>query len=130
MGKTYGAICKSCGYHFEAHRGGGCFFHVLHCDRCGKEKTIPFDQLGDAHLRYVKGLEGPFSKSTRDLDKYVRENYPDSPLTEEEYHSIVEGMAGDHDCGGHFTLDAPPRCPKCGSRDVRKDPDVPDVSYS
>lgn len=129
MGKTYGAICNSCDHRFEAHDGGGFFFHMLHCDTCGKEKTVSFDKLGDAHLRYIKGLEGPYSEATRSLDEFVQESYPDPPLDEEEYYAIVEELAGDHDCGGHFSLNAPPRCPKCRSADIRQDPDAAVTTY-
>lgn len=129
VGKTYGAICNACGHRFEAREGSGFFFHVLHCDTCGAEKIIPFDQLGEAHLRYIKGPAGPHSKTTRSLDKFVQKNYPDPPLSEEEYHAIVEETAGDHACGGHFCFDAPVRCPKCGSADLRNDPDAPAVMY-
>ena len=129
MGKTYGAICDKCGCRFEAREGGGFFFHVLHCDTCGEEKIIPFDELGEAHLRYIKGHPGPHSKNTRSLDKFVEKNCPDAPLSEDEYFAIVEEVAGDHECGGHFTLEAPARCPRCGSADLRDDPDAPSVPY-
>lgn len=129
MGRAYGAICKSCGHRFEVNRGGGFFFHMLHCDVCGKEKSVSFDKLGDAHLRYLKGHPGPHSVATRPVDKYVREHFADGPLTEEEYHAIVEEIAGDHACGGHFCMDAPPRCPKCRCADLREDPDAPVVNY-
>jgi len=129
VGKTYGAICNACGHRFEAREGSGFFFHALHCDTCGVEKIIPFDELGEAHLRYIKGHTGTHSKTTRSLDKFVQKNYPDPPLSEEEYHAIVEETAGDHDCGGHFCFDAPVRCPKCGSANLRNDPDAPAVTY-
>lgn len=129
MGETYGAICNACGLRFEVDEGGGFFFHILHCDRCGKEKSIPFDRLGEAHLRYIKGLDGPHSEATRFFDEKIRASYPGSPLTDEEYFAIVEEIAGDHECGGHFTMNAPVRCPKCASDDIRKDPEAPTISY-
>ena len=129
MGKTYGAICNSCGHRFEAHDGGGFFFHMLHCDTCGKEKSVSFDKLGDAHLRYIKGHHGHHSEAARSLERYAEKHYPEPPLTEEEYFAIVEEIAGDHTCGGHFCIDAPHRCPKCRSTDIRQDPDAPEVNY-
>ncbi len=129
MGSSYGAICKSCGHRFEVNEGGGFFFHMLHCDRCGQEKSISFDQLGEAHLRYIKGLGGPYSEATRAFDERVRDSYPGEPLNEDEYFAIVEEMAGDHECGGHFTMNAPVRCPKCRSDDIRRDPKAPVVNY-
>lgn len=33
------------------------------------------------------------------------------------------------DCGGGFSADAPPRCPKCGSPDFDRDPDGMSMIY-
>jgi hypothetical protein len=129
VGKTYGAICKTCGHRFDAREGSGFFFHVLHCDTCGKEKIVSFEELGEAHLRYIKGLAEPRSEATRAFDKDLQKNYPEPPLAEEEYCAIVEEVAGDHDCGGHFCIEAPVRCPKCRSVDLRNNPDAPVMTY-
>lgn len=32
-------------------------------------------------------------------------------------------------CGGAFTEEAPPRCPSCRSRNLRHDPNQPEVLY-
>jgi predicted RNA-binding Zn-ribbon protein involved in translation (DUF1610 family) len=129
MGETYNAICNACGRQFEVNEGGGFFFHMLRCDRCGKEKSLSFDRLGEAHLKYVKGLDRPHSEATRFFDEKIQASYPGAPLTEEEYFAIVEEIAGDHECGGHFTMTAPARCPKCGAEDIRKDRKAPTQSY-
>jgi predicted Zn-ribbon and HTH transcriptional regulator len=115
MGHSFKAKCKSCGFKFKVEIGGGFTFHLLHCDACGKSKAMSFDEIGEPNLRYKKGLPGPYSVATSEFDKHVRENYPGEPLSEEEYHSIVEDMAGSCKCGGKYKFDAPPRCPKCKS---------------
>lgn len=33
------------------------------------------------------------------------------------------------ECGGRFTLEAPPRCPKCRSTDLERDPSGYEVMY-
>ena len=33
------------------------------------------------------------------------------------------------ECGGRFTQSAPPRCPKCGSTDVERDPEGDEIMY-
>lgn len=96
-------------------------FHLLHCDTCGKDKSISFQELGDIHLRYLKGLKGPYCVATGDQDKYVRENYPGEPLHEEEYHKAIDSIAGVCGCGGHFRMDAKPKCPNCRSEDLDED---------
>ena len=118
MGQSFKATCKKCKKKFPANDGGGFFFHKLHCDKCGKEKDIAFEKLGDTHLRYLKGLEGPYSVVSSEHDKYVRENYLGEPLKEEEYNKAVEEFAGKCKCGGQFSMEAPIRCPKCKSDDI------------
>ena len=96
--------------------------HLLHCDTCGAEKGIDFDEIGEPHLRYLKGLKVPYCMASAEHDRHVRETYQGEPMTEEEYHVAVEELCGRCDCGGQFRLDAPARCPRCRSADYRLDP--------
>ncbi len=115
MGHTMNAKCHECGNTFTVDKGGGFFFHLLRCDKCGKTKPIGFDRLGELHLRYLKGLPGPYCVASRDHDKHVREHADVEPISEVEYHKGVEAIAGRCRCRGNYKLDAPPRCPKCRS---------------
>ena len=118
MGHRYAARCHRCGAEFVAQEGGGFFFHLLHCDRCGSEKGIRFHDLGEIHLKFLKGLGMPYCGVTCHYDLWIQENYPGEPITEEEYHRAVETFAGKCDCGGHYRMDAKARCPKCHSADI------------
>jgi len=129
MGREYGVICRKCGQKFSVSEGGGFVFHLLHCDRCGRERSISFEDIGEPHLRYLKGLPGPYAIATSDHDENVRENYPGEPISEEEYHAAVEKLAGKCRCGGEFRFGAPPRCPECGSADLEEDTDGEEVCY-
>ena len=129
MGREFVATCRNCGGECTISDGGGFVFHLLHCDQCGGEKGMPFDEIGEPHLRYLKGLAGPYSMATAEHDRDVKENYPGEPLAEDEYHRIVEEMAGTCTCGGRFRFDAPPRCPNCHSDDLEYDEDRPSVMY-
>jgi len=40
------------------------------------------------------------------------------PISEHDYYIGVEALAGKCRCGGHYTFDAPPRCPKCLSTHI------------
>jgi len=122
MGSTYGATCKKCGKTFEYNEGGGFVFHLLRCDKCGKEREIGFEEIGEPHKKYIKGLSVPYSSASSESDEDIQKNYPGDPITEEEYHLEVEKMVGDCKCGGTFRFDAPPRCPKCKSTDLEDDP--------
>lgn len=113
MGSGYKTVCKGCGRGFSFKAGGGFAFHLLHCDQCGREKAVDFAKLGEIHLRYLKGLPGPYSIATMEHDQAVRERFPGEPLSEEEYERKVERFAGGCRCGGSFSLTAPPRCPRC-----------------
>ena len=112
MGSGFTALCKKCGYKFEASIGGGFFFHLLHCNKCGGKKSIGFDEIGEAHLQYLKGLKIPYSVVSQEYDEFVRKNYPGDSISKEEYHRIIDELAGKCKCGGQFKIDAPPRCPK------------------
>ncbi len=129
MGQQDQVICNNCGHHFDVSEGGGFFFHLLHCDQCGAEKGISFDEIGDPHLRYLKDLSGPYCVASSDQDKYIRENYPGESLSEKDYHRIVEELAGECDCGGSFKLNEKPRCPECNSTSYKEDPEGEIVYY-
>ena len=129
MGQRYSATCNDCGNKFLVGEGGGFFFHLLKCDKCGEDKSISFDELGDVHCRYLKGLSGSYCVATSEHDKHVQENYPGEPLTEEEYHKEVENIARKCKCGGQYKLKAPSRCPKCKSTNIVQDPDGELIFY-
>jgi hypothetical protein len=120
MGREFQAKCNNCGHRFTVRAGGGFFFHLLHCEKCGREKDVSFKELGEDHLRYLKGLGGPYCMASSESDKRVRENYPGDPISEKEYHGRVEESAGVCECGGRYRLDAPPRCTKCKSDDFEE----------
>jgi len=120
MGEEWSATCANCGYFFFVREGGGFFFHLLHCDKCGKEKTVSFDKLGEVHLRYLKGLKGPYCVASSNHDKEVQKTFQGDPISEEEYFKVVESLVRKCRCGGHYTFSSPPRCPKCHSPDVIK----------
>jgi hypothetical protein len=52
--------------------------------------------------------------------KDVRKDFKGEALSKEDYYKAVENFAGKCKCGGDFTFDAEPRCPKCGSLEFEK----------
>jgi hypothetical protein len=80
-------------------------------------------------LRYIKGLPGPYCVVSSGFDKYVQENYPGEPMSEEEYHAAVEQIAGSCGCGGSYKFRAPPRCPKCKSTELEEYDAGPYIMY-
>ena len=120
MGYASEAACLDCGREFRACCGGGSFFHLLRCDTCGEDKGLSFDEIGEPHLRYLKGLQGLYCLASEEHDRDVRGHHPGEPISEEEYHRQVEAIAGACHCGGCFRFQAPLRCPDCRSANVRE----------
>ena len=115
MGEIYLAKCKKCGHEFHESEGGGFFFHLLRCNLCGETKSIGFKEIGEPHLKYIKGLQMPYCLASAESDAKIQKEYPGEPISEKEYHLVVEKIAGKCNCGGKFKFKARPRCPKCKS---------------
>jgi Zn finger protein HypA/HybF involved in hydrogenase expression len=115
MGHEFEAKCRDCEKTFRVSEGGGFSFHLVRCDQCGETKTIDFEDLGELHLQYLKGLSGPYCIASSVHDKDVQEHAPVEPISKSKYHAEVESQAGSCKCGGHYAFDAPPRCPACRS---------------
>ena len=129
MGTEQQATCNRCGNEFTISEGGGFVFHLLHCEQCGKEKSVLFHDLGELHFRYLKGLSVPYSIATWESDTEIQHHYPGEPLAKADYQRRVEEFAGSCECGGGFRFEAPPRCPKCRSDSFTRDPSGPSLYY-
>ena len=123
MGSITGQICRVCGTRFSVSEGGGFFFDMLHCDACGEARSVSHQELGDVHLRYVKGLGMPYAVARAEMDRAIQRDYPGEPLSREEYRAAVEVAQAPCRCGGRFAYDAPPRCPTSRSTREQWDPD-------
>ena len=106
-----------------ARRGGGFFFDLLQCDKCGKDRSVSHEELGDVHLGFVKGLPGPYAVARAEMDRRIQAEYPGKTLTRDEYHAAAEATLDACDCGGSFRYDAPARCPGCRSTQDQWDQD-------
>ena len=131
MGSSMSYICKRCDAHFGARSGGGFYFDELHCDQCGRSTSIGHKELGDIHLRFVKGLKVPYAIARAEMDRRIQANYPGEPLSRDEYHAAAEATLDPCDCGGRFKYDAPLRCPTCRSTKELwvRDPEVGGMFY-
>jgi hypothetical protein len=131
MGSDSSHICSACGSRFRISTGGGFFFDLLHCDRCGQAKSVGHEELGDIHLGYVKGLPGPYAVSRMELDSRIKQEFTGPVLSRQEYRQAAEATLGPCRCGGRFRYDAPARCPSCRSTSEAWDPDptAPRIIY-
>ena len=114
-----------------AKEGGGFFFDLLHCDTCGRTRSVGHQDLGDIHLAYVKGLPGPYAVARAKTDRRIQQEYPGELLTRDEYWAAAEATLDLCACGGRFRYDAPARCPGCRSTGDQwdRDPRAPSMSY-
>jgi predicted Zn-ribbon and HTH transcriptional regulator len=124
MGSANVAQCRECGKVFTVSRGGGFFFHLLRCEHCGRTRAIGFDELGDLHLRYLKGSPTPYSAASVKHDELVAKCVDVEPISATDYWGAVEVLAGCCDCGGKNTFDAPARCPACRSLEFEEGPEL------
>ena len=76
MGTATGQICGACGTRFGVRDGGGFFFDLLHCDRCGRAQSVGHEELGDIHLRFVKCLPGPYTVGRTAMDRRIQREHP------------------------------------------------------
>src|SRR6056297_409844 len=97
MGVEFSAKCNNCGHTFKARSGPGMNFYLLHCDKCGKARSVKHSAI---------------------LEKL------DDPYNEKEIKKIAEEMAARCECGGQFKVNAPPRCNKCYSDNISKIEDI------
>ena len=47
MGTTLEATCRDCGHSFTYNDGPGFQFALVRCNKCGGEKQVPFDKVGE-----------------------------------------------------------------------------------
>lgn len=123
MGTRARFSCRDCGATFTVAEGGGFFFDLLHCEACGRPRSVSHEDLGDIHRGFVKGLPGPYAVARAGLDAQIKASYPGPALTRAEYHGQAEASLDPCPCGGRFRYDAPPRCPACRSTAERWDAD-------
>lgn len=113
MGSASGYVCRACGATFTVRDGGGFFFDLLHCDRCGRTMSVKHQDLGHIHLRFVKGLPGPYAVARASMDRRIQAEYPGEPMSRSEYRAAAEATLDPCACGGRYLYAAPPRCPTC-----------------
>lgn len=106
MGMKKGFICKSCEKKFNFRVGGGRYFHLLHCDTCGKEKTISFFELQKRGHSITEEL-----------------------FWDKNYQQELEANILSCECGGLFKFYAVTRCPNCKGTDIEDDPNACFVMY-
>lgn len=95
MGRLYSGQCIKCGFEFDVKNGGGFVVNQLRCEACGREKLVGRDE--------TEGRGEAFADEVIEARRKLG--------TEKE--------AGQCKCGGHYKSDAPARCPKCKSTEIK-----------
>jgi hypothetical protein len=124
MGIRFEAICLDCSQPFKVDDGGGFFFELVRCESCGESTSVSHGKVaawGSRIIRMMKEhgreMRWPFPAD----DPTYRALFLElaSKVTV-EYNQSVESTIGRCRCGGRFTMDAPIRCPGCGSLNITK----------
>ena len=131
MGSAMGHICRACGTRFSVRDGGGFFFDMLHCEACGRTASLGHRELGDIHLRFIKGLDHPYAVARAAMDRQIQQEYPGEPLDRNAYHAAAEATLDPCPCGGDSAMTRQPDAPSC--RSTREmwdlDPTAPMMHY-
>ncbi len=48
MGQQKQGKCRQCNHKFTFDTGGGYYFDIMHCDRCGKSKSISKEKQSES----------------------------------------------------------------------------------
>lgn len=112
MGCSYKAKCRDCGTDCTVDDGPGMFTSLLRCDKCG-------------HNNHVSEYDFDISEFSKAAGAVYEQmlNYPvlrgaKLALPERPTVKELETLAAPCMCGGKYSSDAPPRCPKCFSTNL------------
>ncbi len=50
MGEIFRVVCQQCGRDFEIEDGGGFFYEVLYCEKCGRKRSVDRDMSDEESL--------------------------------------------------------------------------------
>ena len=99
MGVGIGFTCRKCGNMFTFMDGPGMMFAVLTCNKCGCQEAVDINEVGEDKFTY--GFD------SKDQDKFP-------------YMEDIATRRHGKSCGGRCTFDAPPRCERCKSTDLKR----------
>jgi hypothetical protein len=104
--------CFSCGNIFKVKKVPHFRSRlVIYCEKCGQQKVVWAEDIGIGFLPFVLGTDSPPGSPP---GKWVK-NYKFKGITRDQWWQAVSYITGKCKCGGSYTRDATPRCPKCGS---------------
>jgi hypothetical protein len=118
MGIETSLECSNCHSVFTYCDGGGFDFHLLHCDRCGKEKLVNYSKLREIHWKYFRDRNPVYAAADLFYLHYPPNGQPKP--NRDLYWREIEDVAGNCRCGGQYREAAPRRCPKCKSTNVQE----------
>ena len=81
---------------------------LLHCDACGSTVSVNYDRIPE--------IVQDFWSEDRCIGTKV---WADK---QHRYNAQLDSIVGQCNCGGHFRIEAKPRCPNCLSDEFTEDP--------
>ena len=110
------AVCARCDHPFTYQEESGRASHILHCTRCGREKSLGKNEVQALVDRQEKNLQLSRAPGSYPVaSNKIRPLVPDGDLDIRKYRQMLEQAAGTCICGAVFRFAAKPRCPVCRS---------------
>lgn len=105
--------CIRCSTLFEVGQAAGLTHHLLHCNRCGREKTLKTEEILQifSHTKYGTLSHSPSYKG----NPRTASEALDTLVNDPKYRFLVEHHAGLCICGSLFKFPGKARCPRCRS---------------
>ena len=120
MLKKFQAVCVKCRTRFDVRQGSSKTYHILHCNRCGREKKVSVNDLPEfcrhSLIEYIRACTFSSENSSDTIASTA-------PIDERKYRFMVEHRAGLCVCGSMFKFSGKARCPNCRSSVFRISPD-------
>lgn len=118
METLFHAICNDCNEKFVCYESDSASYHTLHCEICGKECNVAFDDTGIQFLSCL--VETNNHSENEDEENFTNSFEEHRVFVDGQSLKKIDKIAGLCECGGHFRLDLPVRCPRCGSMNYRE----------
>jgi DNA-directed RNA polymerase subunit M/transcription elongation factor TFIIS len=129
MGRMFQAVCGKCSTRFAVRQGNGKKVHLLHCSRCGREKTVNTEDLAEFCRTSLNGFISCLAINPSERKSARKIPAAMTPIDDRKYTFILEHRAGICVCGAMFKVAGKVRCPKCRSSAFTRDPENPEITY-
>jgi Zn finger protein HypA/HybF involved in hydrogenase expression len=109
------ARCVRCSTLFEVGQAIDQPHHILHCNRCGREKILKIEEFSKFFSLANNGIISRSPSPSFDKHSQTRSKAHGTLINDRKYRFMVEYRAGLCICGSMFKFPGKARCPQCRS---------------